>query len=143
MPSKATNPQNLIPQNKKSPEERSRIARMGQVASTEAKRRKKTFREAMEAILEKEVLDKNGNKIDLLTAISAKQIEKAGKGDTKAFEVIRDTIGERPVDKVMIADVEPSVIAEVEAMVAGFFLFFSYSRKITVFSRCCPLLTVL
>ena len=29
------------------------------------------------------------------------------------------------------------------AMVAGFFLFFSYSRKITVFSRCCPLLTVL
>ena len=29
------------------------------------------------------------------------------------------------------------------AMVAGFFLFFSYSRKITVFIRCCQLLTVL
>jgi hypothetical protein len=46
-------------------------------------------------------------------------IEKAMSGDTKAFEVIRDTIGEKPVDKVMIADVEPSVIAEVEAMVTG------------------------
>lgn len=119
MPSKATNPQNLIPQNKKSPEERSRIARMGQVASTEAKRRKKTFREAMEAILEKEVLDKNGNKIDLLTAISAKQIEKAGKGDTKAFEVIRDTIGQKPVERVEITEWDTKIAGEIEAYVDG------------------------
>lgn len=117
MPSKATNPQNLIPQSEKSPEERSRIARMGQVASTEAKRRKKTFREAMEAILEKEVLDKNGNKIDLLTAISAKQIEKAGKGDTKAFEVIRDTIGQKPVERVEITEWDTKVAGEIEAYV--------------------------
>ena len=48
MPSKATNPQNLIPQNKKSPEERSRIARMGQIASTEAKRNgRRTARERL------------------------------------------------------------------------------------------------
>ena len=119
MPSKATNPQNLIPQNKKSPEERSRIARMGQIASTEAKRRKKTFREAMEAILEKEVLDKNGNKIDLLTAISAKQIEKAGKGDTKAFEVIRDTIGQKPVERVEITEWDTKIAGEIEAYVNG------------------------
>ena len=117
MPSKATNPQNLIPQNKKSPEERSRIARMGQIASTEAKRRKKTFREAMEAILEKEVLDKNGNKIDLLTAISAKQIEKAGKGDTKAFEVIRDTIGQKPVERVEITEGDTKIAVEIDAYV--------------------------
>ena len=119
MPSKATNPQNRIPQNKKSPEERSRIARMGQIASTEAKRRKKTFREAMEAILEKEVLDKNGNKIDLLTAISAKQIEKAGKGDTKAFEVIRDTIGQKPVERVEITEWDTKIPGEIEAYVDG------------------------
>lgn len=119
MPNKATNPQNLIPQNKKSPEERSRIARMGQIASTEAKRRKKTFREAMEAILEKEVLDKNGNKIDLLTAISAKQIEKAGKGDTKAFEVIRDTIGQKPVERVEITEWDTKIAGEIEAYVDG------------------------
>lgn len=119
MPSKATNPQNLIPQSKKSPEERSRIARMGQIASTEAKRRKKTFREAMEAILEKEVLDKNGNKIDLLTAISAKQIEKAGKGDTKAFEVIRDTIGQKPVERVEITEWDTKIAGEIEAYVDG------------------------
>ena len=119
MPSKATNPQNLIPQNKKSPEERSRIARMGQIASTEAKRRKKPFREAMEAILEKEVLDKNGNKIDLLTAISAKQIEKAGKGHTKASEVIRDTIGQKPVERVEITEWDTKIAGEIEAYVDG------------------------
>ena len=119
MPSKATNPQNLIPQSEKSPEERSRIARMGQIASTEAKRRKKTFREAMEAILEKEVLDKNGNKIDLLTAISAKQIEKAGKGDTKAFEVIRHTIGQKPVERVEITEWDTKIAGEIEAYVDG------------------------
>lgn len=114
MPCKATNPQNLIPQNKRTPEERREIARMGQIASTEAKRRKKTFREAMEALLEKEVLDKNGNKIDLLTAISAKQIEKASKGDTKAFEVIRDTIGQKPVEKVEISDIDSKIAQEIE-----------------------------
>ena len=48
---------------------------------------------------------------------------RLAKGETlddilpEAFAVIRDTIGEKPIDKVMIADVEPSVIAEVEAMV--------------------------
>lgn len=117
MPCKATNPQNLIPQSKKSPEERSKIAKMGGIASGEAKRKKKTFRAAMEAILEQEVLDKNGNKIDLLTAISAKQIEKANKGDTKAFEVIRDTIGQKPVERVEITEWDTKVAGEIEAYV--------------------------
>lgn len=119
MPCKPTNPQNLIPQSKKSPEERSKIAKMGGIASGEAKRRKKTFREAMEAILETEVLDKNGNKIDLLTAISAKQIEKANKGDTKAFEVIRDTIGQKPVERVEITEWDTKIAGEIEAYVDG------------------------
>lgn len=33
-------------------------------------------------------------------------IEKAQSGDTKAFEVIRDTIGEKPVDKLARTDSE-------------------------------------
>lgn len=39
------------------------------------------------------------------------------KHDSKDFEVLQSALGQKPVDKVMIADVEPSVIAEVEAMV--------------------------
>ena len=39
------------------------------------------------------------------------------KGDVKAFEVLRDTAGEKPVEKVMVAEVEQSVIDDVERMV--------------------------
>ena len=84
--------------------------RKGGLASGEARRKRKTLKE--ELLL---MLSEGETQQSLTLAL----IEKAISGDTKAFEVIRDTIGEKPVDKVMIADVEPSVIAEVEAMVTG------------------------
>ena len=38
---------------------------------------------------------------------AAKQFEKAMKGDTKAFEVVRDTAGQKPTDKIeMKTDVD-------------------------------------
>ena len=119
MPCKATNPQNLIPQNERPIEERRRIAAMGGKARGEQKKRQKTFREALETLLSKEVVDKNGDKYDLLTAISAKQVEKASKGDTKAFEVIRDTIGQKPVERVEITDWDTKIAGEIEAYVDG------------------------
>lgn len=39
------------------------------------------------------------------------------KLDSRDFEVLQSALGQKPIDKVMVADVEPSVIAEVEAMV--------------------------
>ena len=119
MQCKATNPQNLIPQNERPVEERRRIAAMGGKARGEQKKRQKTFREALETLLSKEVIDKNGDKYDLLTAISAKQVEKASKGDTKAFEVIRDTIGQKPVERVEITEWDTKIAGEIEAYVDG------------------------
>lgn len=49
--------------------------------------------------------------------MSVQLMQKALNGDVKAFEVLRDTAGEKPVDKVMVADVDKSVIDEVEKMV--------------------------
>lgn len=37
---------------------------------------------------------------DTQKRLSLAQVEKAMKGDTKAYEVIRDTIGEKPTEKV-------------------------------------------
>ena len=37
---------------------------------------------------------------DTQKRLSLAQLEKALSGDTKAYEVIRDTIGEKPTDKV-------------------------------------------
>ena len=84
--------------------------RKGGLASGEARRKRKTLKEELLLMLS------DG---ETQQSVTLALIEKAMSGDTKAFEVIRDTIGEKPVDKVMIADVEPSVISEVEAIVNG------------------------
>ena len=84
--------------------------RKGGLASGEARRKRKTLKEELLLML---------SEGETQQSVTLALIEKAISGDTKAFEVIRDTIGEKPVDKVMIADVEPSVIAEVEAIVNG------------------------
>ena len=52
-------------------------------------------------------------------SVTTALINQAKKGNVKAFGMLRDTIGEAPVEKIMIADVEPSVVAEVEKMVNG------------------------
>lgn len=39
---------------------------------------------------------------------------KASAGNIKAFEVLRDTMGEKPVERVVTAEVEQTVIDEVQ-----------------------------
>ena len=104
------NEQNLIPNSERTPSELREMARNGGLASGEARRKRKTLKEELLLLL---------SEGETQQSVTLALIEKAMSGDTKAFEVIRDTIGEKPVDKVMIADVEPSVIAEVEAIVNG------------------------
>ena len=102
------NEQNLIPNSERTPNELREMARNGGLASGEARRKRKTLKEELLLML---------SEGETQQSVTLALIEKAMSGDTKAFEVIRDTIGEKPVDKVMIADVEPSVVAEMEAMV--------------------------
>ena len=85
------NEKNLIPQSMRSQRERKEIARMGAIASNAKQKARRTLREELLALLE------NG---DTQERLSLAQIQKALNGDTKAFEVIRDTIGEKPTDKV-------------------------------------------
>lgn len=104
---------NLKPMNKLTVEEQKKIARAGGKASGESRRRRKTLRDELLAMLS------DG---DTQKKISVALIQEATNGNnagsvTKAFEVIRDTIGEKPVDKVMIAEVDQTVIDEVEAMI--------------------------
>jgi len=89
----------------------------GGIASGEARRRKRDIRLAMEALLEKQYKGKNGEILSGAEAIAIKQMEKALKGDPKAFELVRDSAGQKPVEKVMVAEVEQSVIDDVEKAV--------------------------
>ena len=110
------NEQNLKPLSTKKARE---IGSKGGKASAEARRKKRDLREALEMLLEKDFKDKNGNVLSGTEVITAKLFEKASKGDVRAFETIRSTVGQDPVQKVMIAEVDQSVIDEVESAVLG------------------------
>ena len=97
-------------------EEQRKIASMGGKASAKARREKKNLRIALEMLLEKDFKDKSGKTVSGTEAITAKLFEQAMRGNIKAFETIRSTVGQDPVQKVMVADVDPEVINEVESI---------------------------
>lgn len=72
----------------------------GGKASGEAKRKKKLLKDCLNELLASEITDKHGVTLTGSEMLAATLMRKAVKGDVKAFEVIRDTAGEKPVDKV-------------------------------------------
>lgn len=108
------NEQNLIPQAHILTDEE---ASKGGKNSGESRRRKRDLREALEMLLEKTYTDKNGKTLTGTEAVTAKLFEQAMKGNVKAFETLRDTVGQKPVERIMLAEVEQSVIDEVERAV--------------------------
>ena len=110
--------QNLTPfTSEQSRDEAVKNGRKGGIASGEARRNKRDIRMALEALLEKEYKDKSGNVMTGVEAIALKQMEKAMKGDTRAFEVVRDTVGQKPIERVQVTEINPKDIEEIEAMV--------------------------
>lgn len=78
------------------------IARQGGIASGKARREKRLFREA----IEKRLGDSLDNIIDSM-------INEAQKGNVQATTFLRDTIGEKPTDKLE-ADIDSNVVINVE-----------------------------
>ena len=85
------NAENLVSLAERTTEEQRAIASAGGKASGEARRKRKTLKEELLLMLSEGETQKS---------VTLALIEKAMSGDTKAFEVIRDTIGEKPADKV-------------------------------------------
>ena len=100
-------------------EEARENGRKGGLKSGEVRAARKTLREELLALLTQDITDKNGRQMKTQTAISASMVKQALSGSTKAYEIIRDTIGEKPIDKVMISEVDPETINEVERLVLG------------------------
>ena len=76
----------------------------GAQASAESKRARKTIRAELEKLLATHPVDKDGKESEMSyqSAMIAALLKKALKGDTKAFEIIRDTVGEKPIENVEI-----------------------------------------
>lgn len=98
-------------------EEAREIGSLGGRKSAESRRKQKTLRETLNVLLEKCATDpkyrdmvleagykKNNitNKDIIVTAM----LLKAAEGDTKAFELIRDTIGEKPAEEINLNNIE-------------------------------------
>ena len=85
------NESNLKPFNELTVEEQRKLAKKGGIASGKARRARKTLKEELLLLL---------SKGDTQQKISLALLQKAMDGDTKAFEVIRDSIGEKPIEKI-------------------------------------------
>lgn len=108
---------NLVPQSERTKEEQREIARAGGIASGKARREKKAFRETLETLLSMNMENGDGVAVDTITsfkgikgqnisvqeAILIAQIQKAMKGDTRAAEYVRDSIGQKPSESMNMA----------------------------------------
>lgn len=104
---------NLKPFGKgRSKEEAREAGRKGGIASGKARRQKKELKECCEAVLQNVIKNKAGEELSGAEAMVLAQFQKALRGDAKAFELIRDTAGQKPVDKVQVAEVDQDTIDE-------------------------------
>ena len=106
--------QDLIPVTERSKEEALEMSRRGGIASGVARRKKRNMQQFAEIILSmamkngevhtvediQSIADLKGKNLTVDQAIILKQVEKALKGDLKSAEFVRDTSGQKPVEKV-------------------------------------------
>ena len=100
------NNENLINFTERTPSELRELSIKGQKASTEAKRARKTLRQELEILMS--MVDDNGKTWQ--ENISTSLIKQALKGNTKAYEIIRDTMGQKPIEQIQ--QIEPPKIVD-------------------------------
>lgn len=117
------NEDNLIPV--RTEEEAREKGRRGGIASGEARRRKKTIKETLDILLECKPTDKDlalmraqgvdvDNDATYRQAIAFSIVNRAMKGNARAFELIRDTVGEKPVEKIEQTNIDVEYAEAVE-----------------------------
>ena len=105
------NEKTLIPFNELTESQQREIASKGGKASVEAKRKRKTLKEELLLMLEDQEVQKS---------VAIALIKEAQNGNVKAFGMLRDTIGEAPVEKVQttqtVVDLSGFSTDEIKAM---------------------------
>lgn len=97
---------NLVPQSARTKEEQREIARKGGIASGKARRNKALLRDCLEVLMEKKYInEQTGKKITGAELLSLDLFNRAlDEPDTakkaKAFEVLRDTAGQKPTERI-------------------------------------------
>jgi hypothetical protein len=104
------NPENLKPNTERTPKERSELARKAGKASGKARRQRKEFRELLELALSQPNVD--NPEVDNWTVATAALLQKAMGGDVRAWEVMRDTLGQKPVEETRVLDSNITITIE-------------------------------
>ena len=108
------NEENLINFTELTEEEQRRLARKGGKASVKARRERKQMRETLEILLNmplkggkeadvesiRNFAAIKGKNISVQDALLLSMIQRALKGNVRAAEYVRDTIGENPIQQV-------------------------------------------
>lgn len=116
------NKQNLRPfTSDQSREEAAKNGKKGGINSGVARREKANLKKLIQTWLESDsgVTDKNGEKLTGAEFMLKVAVKEMAKGNSKYWELLRDTSGQKPVEKVMVADVDSAVIDEIEREVLG------------------------
>jgi len=100
--------EDLIPLNKRTPEEVKEITSKAGKASGASRRRKKQLRELLEIALSQKT-DTGDYYTDITTAL----INKALNGSEKAYEIIRSTLGQDPSQKI---DLDTSSVIKINVV---------------------------
>ena len=107
------------------PEQRAECGRKGAEKANETKRKRKEMRETLDILLNmplkkgkvysaeeiKSFADLKGKNITIDQAMMVCLVQKALKGDLNAIGMVRDTVGEKPTDKMEIKDTTPVIIS--------------------------------
>lgn len=107
------------------PEQRAECGRKGAQKSIETKRKRKEMRETLDILLKmpmkrgkqysaediKSFADLKGKNITIDQALMIALVQKGLKGDLNAIAMVRDTVGEKPTDKMEIKDTTPIIIS--------------------------------
>lgn len=119
---------NLVPFNDLTENEQREIASKGGKASAKARRAKRDMKESLEILFSmsvkqgdvtdintiKDFASLNGKNITIEQAMLIAQIQKALKGDTQALAFLRDTSGQKPIDRVEAQFKRPTFIDDLK-----------------------------
>ena len=107
-------------------EQLSEAGKKGGKASVEARKRRKELKETLEILLNMSLdkrrksvdiekiqafADLKGKNVTVDEAMMIKLVQKALSGDLNSISMVRDTIGEKPSDRVEVKDVTPVIIS--------------------------------
>lgn len=113
------NEKNLKPFNSLTEKEQREITSKGGKASAKKRQQNKTFKEIINKFLDGQVSDERLKQQMIEFGFADKEVsnkscavfalwKEAIKGNTKAFELLRDTIGEKPIEQIQ--NINPPVI---------------------------------